>query len=229
MSMGQPATSQVPWDQPVTSPEETLPPKKKGLSCGCMVLIFLGILFVLVALVCCGGVIWAAYYFRNAVSEDPKVIAEVAGRIAQLDIPEGLKPGASFNITNPFNGEPVMVWVVYIDEGTQSMLVLGSLGGPFAGQNEDEVWKEIQNSLRQQGLQQEHNVRHWQRHEKEIVVRGQPIPFFFATGQDEDSQAQLIEVTGTFQGKEGPAMFLFIGDAEKYDETTIVKVIESIR
>ena len=229
MSMDQPATSHTPWDQPYTSPDGMQPPKKKGLSCGCMVLICLGILLVLLALVCCGGVIWAGYYFKDAVSDDPAVVAEVTKGIAQLDIPEELKPGVSFNITNPLTGEPVMVWVVYVDEDTQSMLVLGCLGGPFAGQNQDEVWEQFQDSLQQQGLQQEHNVREWEREEKEIVVRGQPVTFYFATGKDEDSGAQLIKVTGTFEGESGPAMFLFVGDAEKYDEETIVDVVESIR
>ncbi len=193
-----PGLNQAQWDQPYTSPDGMQPPPKKGLSCGCMVLIALGIAGVLAVLVCCGGSMWAGYYFKNAVSEDPAVVAKVAAGIAELDTPEDLEPMFSLNITNPLTGEPVMVWAAYVDETTQSLLVLGALGEALdpSGQGQEAFWEQMETSLKQQGVQQELNVGEWERSEKEIVVRGQPTTFHFATGEDEEQQKQYIQLSG---------------------------------
>jgi len=219
----------MPRDQFSADQPWPRPPQKEGKGCGCKLLIFLGIVFALLVVVCCGGFVWMGYYFSKGVSEDPQVIASVTSQLVQIDIPEGLKPGFSFNMKMPFTGEPIMVWVVHVDKDTRSMLVLGSFGGPLAGQDQDQLWDQIEQSLEEQGLKHEENVREWERYEKEVDVRGEPVTLHFATGQDEDTEAQRIEVTGTFRGEKAPVMFSFFGDAEKYDEETIVKMIESIR
>jgi hypothetical protein len=228
MSTDQSGMSQPPWDQPYVSPEGMPPPRKKGLSCGCMLLIVLGIAFLVLALLCCGGIVWMGSYFREAVSEDPEVVAKVTDEIAGIDIPEGLTPQFSLNMKVPFSGEPMMTWVVHVDESTQSMLLLASFGGPLAGQNEEDLMEGIEASLEEQGVHHEESVGDWKKQEKEIQVRGQPVTFHFATGED-GSGKKRIQVTGTFQGAKGPTMLSFSGDAEKYDEETIVQMIESIR
>ncbi|NQT16326.1 MAG: hypothetical protein HQ582_26450 [Planctomycetes bacterium] len=226
-----PGLNQAQWDQPYGSPSGIEPPPKKGLSCGCMVLIACGIVGVLAVLVCCGGFMFAGYYFNDAVSDDPAVVAEVAKGLAELDVPEGLEPAFSLNFTHPFTGEPVMVGAVYVDEAAESMLVLGSFGEALdvSGQDQEEFWRQMENSLQQQGVQQELNVNEWERSDKEIVVRGQPTTFHFATGEDEEQETQYIKVTGAFEGENGQVMLRFVGDAEKYDEETIVEMLESVR
>ena len=226
-----PGLNQAEWDQPYGSPSGIEPPPKKGLSCGCMVLIACGIVGALAVLVCCGGFMYAGYYFNDAVSDDPAVVAEVAKGLAQLDVPEDLEPAFSFNITNPLTGDPVMVWAVYVDETAESMLVLGALGESLdpSGQGQEAFWDQMENSLQQQGVQQELNVNEWERSDKEIVVRGQPTTFHFATGEDEEQEKQYLEVTGSFEGENGQVMVMFVGDAEKYDEETVVGMLESVR
>jgi hypothetical protein len=229
MSMDQPGTSPTQWEAPYLGADETQgPPRKKGPSCGCIVLIVLAILGGLFALVCCGGLAGVGFFFGSAMSEDPEVIAEVSDRLARMDVPEGLQPQVSFDMNVPFSDEPMMTWVVYADQSTQSALIVGSFGGPMAGQNQEDVWEEIQSSMEQQGaVQHEQDVRDWETVQKEITVRGEPVPYQFATGKD-DSGNPRIQVTGVFQGRQGPTMVSFSGDAEKYDEETIVKMIESI-
>jgi len=230
MSMDQPGADQAPWDQPYMSPQAMPePPRKKGLSCGCMVLIALAILGALLVLLCCGGIAGMGYYFKDAVSDDPAVIARVTNKIAQIDVPGELKPQASFNMKVPFSGKQLMTWVVYVDEATKSTLVLGSFGEAMAGMDQEDVQEGIRQSMAEQGVAQEESVREWETQEKEITVRGEPVTFYFATGEDDDSGKTRIHVTGTFQGNQGPVMFSFSGDAEKYTEARIVEAIESIR
>ena len=182
--------------------------------------------FIIVGLVAIG----MGAYFAGSVSEEPEVIVEVTRQIAEIDVPQGLEPTVSFDMKIPFTGERMMAWVVYLDEATESLLVLGTFGGPMAAQGQEEqVWQQIEQALQEEGIKHEANVRDWKRYEKEITVRGEPVTFYFATGKDEDSGAQRIEVTGTFPGDENPVLFSFSGDAEKYDEQAIVDAIESIR
>jgi len=199
-----------------------------------MVLIALGIAGALAVPVCCGGFMWAGYYFNDAVSEDPTVVAELTEEIAQLDIPDDLEPAFCMNATVPFTGEPLGVWVVYVDETTDSMLVLTSLGDVLepSAQDQEDFWKRMEDSLQQQGVEQKRNVSEWDRMEKEIkeiVVRGQPATFHFARGGEEGLQEQHIDVYGFFEGENGQVLFRFNGDAEKYDEETIVEMLESVR
>jgi len=207
MSMDQPGADRAPWDQPYAGPEAMQePPRKKGLSCGCIVLIVLAILGALVVLLCCGGMAGIGYYFKDAVSDDPAVIARVTAQIVEIDVPGELKPQASFSMKVPFSDKQLMTWVVYMDEATQSTLVLGTFGKAMAGMDQDDFQQGIRQSMEEQGVGREES----------------------ATGED-DSGNQRIQVTGTFQGDQGPVMFTFSGDAEKYPEERIIEVIESIR
>jgi beta-lactamase superfamily II metal-dependent hydrolase len=46
---------------------------------------------------------------------------------------------------------------------------------------------------------------------------------------DPESGKPWLQVSGMFQGDDGMTMFLFSGDASKYNEEQVVKIIESIR
>ena len=211
------------------NPNWAQPSEKAGMSCGAKLLILLGVLFVLVIVACCGGMIGFGWYFGKSVSEDPDEIIALTQEIVDIDIPEALPPQLSFDMKIPFSGQQVMKWAVYADEATASLLVLASFGEALQGQDEEALADQIEQSLRQQGMASEQNVREWQRSTREIEVRGKPVSFDFATGEDVDSGARRIEVTGTFEGAGGSVLFSFSGDAEKFPEETIVEMIESIR
>ena len=88
---------------PEMTPDGMQPSPKPGTSTGTKVLIILAIVFGVLLLLCCGGVIgfvfWAQSYMTESFSEDPAKVATVTQEIAQLDIPEGLDPTASVDMT----------------------------------------------------------------------------------------------------------------------------------
>ena len=205
------------------------PPLKTEKGCGGKLLIFLGVLFLLLVVLCCGGILVSGWYFSNSVSEDPDQIAALTQEILEIDVPEDLRPKVAFDMKVPFSGQKVMTWVVYADEATGSMLLLASFGEALQGQNQDQLTAQLEQSLRQQGLAPEENVPHWERSTREIEVGGEPVSFNFATGEVADSGKRRIEVTGTLERADGPVLLTFSGDAEKFPEEAIVEMIESIR
>jgi len=219
MSMSQ-SDMNANWEQP---------PAKAGMGCGAKLLILLGVLFLLLLVLCCGGMLVSGWYFGNSVSEDPDEIIALTQEIVDIEIPGELRPQLSFDMKVPFSGQEVMKWAVYADETTASFLVLASFGEALQGQDEEALADQIEQSLRQQGLASEQNVRDWERSTREIEVRGEPVSFDFATGEDADTGTRRIEVTGIFEGAGGPVLISFSGDAEKFPEETIVEMIESIR
>lgn len=231
MSTDQPG-SQAPWDQATVRPEIVPePPRKKGLGCGCMVLIGLVIFFVLLVVLCCGGLFGLGFHFAGSASHDPQVAISVTEKMVRMDIPEGLKPAGSLDVQWPVVGGKIVVGAAYADESTQSLLLLASFGEMLEdeAQQEEALQQFDQDTLRELGLSPVVNVEEWNVDEREIEVRGEPVPFRFAVGEDVDSGSQRIEVTGRFQGEDGTVKLWLRADAEKYPEEKIVEMIESIR
>lgn len=207
---------------------ETAQPPKRGMSTGAKVLIALGVIFGALILLCCGGVITVIFYVRSAVSQDPAVVAAKTQEITRIDIPEGLDPQQSFDMNIPFSGKR-LTWVAYVDEQTDSALILFEMGGVRASQDQEQMRRAMDESLRQQGMQQQREkLVDVKSHPKEVQIRGQPATFTIEKGVGADSQKPRIQVTGAFQGEGGPAMLLFGADAQKFTEEQIVEMIDSI-
>lgn len=218
---------------PHDSPDAAGPPEKQGTSAGSKVLLILGIIFVILVVLCCGGLIaayfWANSYFGEAMSEDPQVVRQLTDEIVSIDVPEQLQPAFSMDMQIPFTGQEMMKWVAYADESNSSVLVMASFGEAFAGQNKQQMHTQIRQALRGQGLGQPENVNITERTEREIEVRGQPVTFSFGEGQQENTDRQWIEVTGTLEGPEGRTVMLIVSaDKATLSEEQIVDMIKSI-
>lgn len=219
---------------PNYDPDEMhIQPPKQGMSSGMKTLLILGVIFGLLVLLCCGGLVlsgmYMASYVSDAMSEDPDVIAERTGQFVEMEIPAQLAPAMSFDMKVPVSGEPLMVWVVYADQSSNSMLMMASLGAMMQQQNQDEVRRQLEDSMRQQGIAAREGVDESESSVKEIEVRGEPVPFSFTVGNNTQTKAVRIDVNGMFTGKSGPVMLILSADAEVIDEEAIVKMIESIK
>ena len=220
--------------EPYVDPNEVnIQPQKPGMSGGMKALLIVGIIFGLLILLCCGGLvgfgIYMQSYVSDAMSDDPTIIAERTAQFVEMEIPAQFAPTMSLDMTIPLSDETLMVWVVYADEPSNSMLMMASLGPMIAQQNEDQIRQQLEQSMRQQGVGAEEGVDEWESSVKEIEVRGEPVEFNFAVGKNANTEAQRIQVNGMFEGKSGPVMLILSADAEVIDEQAIVEMIQSIK
>jgi len=203
------------------------PQEKKGMSTRAKVLIWLGVGFGGLCLLCCGGLVWIGYHFANSVSQDPAEIATVTEEMAGIDVPDGLDPKMSMDMKVPISGQRIMAWVVYVDEESQSMLMLCGMGPDAGTQDPEQMQKQFKQSMQQQGMQQQQDMVTAQSETRELTVRGEPASFTFTTGVTE-SGVPRIRVNGVFQGKTGLVILMVDADSEKYPEEQIVQMIEGI-
>jgi hypothetical protein len=213
---------------PEMSSEVTPPPKKTGMSGGAKVLIILGVVGGLLILLCCGGIVGFGIYVAGGASQDPDVVKEKTAEIAQIDVPEGLEPQMSFDMKFPFYGR-WMLWVVYVDEDSKSVLALFTLPQASASANPEEMRRAMDQSLQQQGMGKREGIRIQESSKKEVTIRGQTVTFTIAKGVGEESNAPRIQATGVFQGEAGTVMLMLNADAEKYSEEQVVAMLESIK
>jgi len=219
--------------QPFHSNHDPSHPSQPGMSSGTKVLLILAAV-ALVSIALCAGVailggFLVAGYIDKAGSNDPRVIRQRSAEIAEIDLPEEFHPSFSLDMKIPFTGQRMMSMVFYSDEQTTSTLVLAALGKMFSDQDQQEIKDQIQESLREEGLGRTEATGTRKVEEKQITVRGQPETFTFITTKDPETGKTRLEVTGVFPNKDGQAMFLFDGDAEKYPQEKITALIESIR
>jgi hypothetical protein len=220
-------------DQPPLFPEPTGPPPRPGMGTGTKVLLILLVVFGLLLLLCCGGLMLSGYYFasymQKAASDDPATVVATTEKITHIDIPAGLKPAFSLNMKVPFSERTLMIWAMYADKASDSTLVLAAMGEAMGSQNQTQMRQAISQSLQQQGLGEEENLTNQQQYTKQVEIRGQMTSFFITKGEGAKSHRPRIQVTGSFQGATGPAMLIFNGDAAKFPEAEVTKMLESIK
>ena len=219
--------------QPPMFPESMGPPPRPGMATGTKVLLILLVVLGLFLLLCCGGLMFFGYlfgsYIKEAASDDPAIVIATTQSITDIDIPAQLKPAFSLNMKVPFSQQTLMVWVAYTDKATQSTLMLTAVGEGMGPQNQAQMERSIEQSLRQQGLEKEENLRIGQQVNKQVEIRGQTATFLIVQGEDEKSHRPRIQVTGSFQGKTGPTTLVFHGDATTFTEAEVIKMLESIK
>jgi hypothetical protein len=215
----------------MTPPEMTSvagqPPRKTGMSGGAKLLIALGVGAGLLVLLCCGGLIGVGVYVASGMNKDPQVVQEKTDEIAQIEIPDGLDPQTSFDMKIPFSDQR-MIWTVYVDKETESTLVLFAFGGTSAPQDQEEMRRQMDQSLQQQGMGEQEGITIEKSYTKVVEIRGQTATFTINKGVGKKSGAPRIQVIGAFQGEIGPVILMFNADAEEYTEEEVIAMIESI-
>jgi hypothetical protein len=212
---------------PEIGSEAPPPPPKSGMSTGAKVLILLGILAAVLVLLCCGVGGFFVYKMRNMASDDPATIAAKTDEMTEIEIPEGLDPVMSLDVSIPFVGD-VMLITVYTNAQQDSSLILFAPGEQMRGEDQEQMQQQMQDSLRQQGMGAQEEIAEGETHTKEFTIRGETAKFVVTKGEGAQTGSERIIVMGTFQGKEGPVMLLLNADAEQYTEEEITTMLESI-
>lgn len=185
-----------------------------GCAVGCAVIVLLGVAGIIVLVMTFGA---------KALSTDPATIRQVQAEIAPLDIPETLRPVASFR---PRFWQ--ITWVLYADRATRSMLVLNS-NSDWRGDDPQRAKAIVERTLQGQQVELSGERLHQRRAVQKIVtIGGKEIPFLVTTGQGAESKTERINVLGMFPGREHWVLLMFDGDATKYPETRVTEMLESI-
>lgn len=222
--------SDVPPPQdPFVSPQAV---EKQGMSSGAKLLLILAIIFLLCVLACCGGIgifmYQASAYMKDALTEDPAIIDQRRAELLDIDIPEGFAPKISIDMKVPMMDTRLMTIVAY-ESGPSNSLVLVGVGDMLSEMPKEDMEREIENSLQQQGLGQPAPGAKWESKTKEYQIAGKPVTFKYQTVKNENDELTSIHVTGLVDGKRGPVLVTLSADAETLSEEEIDQVIQSIK
>ena len=197
-----------------------------GIAIGCGVVMLLG----------CAGLFVAVYFaqqwFKESMSQDPAVVRQATAQMAEIEVPQGLAPSASFTPSLPFGKaqSPLPNFVIYADQASNSMLMLTSIGNRAHPQARAQMQQQMDDAFRQRGNASSQDFQSEESHVKEIKIGDQTAKFVVSKGRSANSKQNRIVVQGTFDGNSGLlVMLMFMGDADKYDEPTLVKMLESIK
>jgi hypothetical protein len=205
---------------------------KQGMSTTVKVLLIVGGIGGVLLLLCCGGIGLFVYKAKEALQEfalttDADEIETRAGRIAQIDIPPDFEPTLGFDLG-------IMRWVGYEKTPRDgSRLMLFELNGvmlqnkTFAQQRQ-----EMEQMLKQQGSQNggfEMQIDVAERETRKVNIRGKPVEFEFNKGTTSPEGKAVRQAIGAFKTPTGVALLNLIVPEEGYDESAVVKMIESIR
>jgi hypothetical protein len=203
------------------------PTQSKG--CGMKVLIILGLVFVVMALACCGVGGYFYYAMKPVVTEDPTEVRAKTAEIAEIEVLDGLEPQMAMSMTIPFKNIG-MAMVVYSDTTTSSAVTMLMFSvDNLSDAEQDEMRRAFEQGTSQQNADGPEGINVEDTQEKTINIRGQEITFIVSKGTGQQSGNARIMATGSFQGKAGITTVVVNVDAEKYPEEEVVKMLESIK
>jgi hypothetical protein len=200
----------------------------QGMSSGTKVLLGLGIGCLVVVVLCAGAIGVGAWYFqswaKNAMSNDPAVVASNAAKIAQIDMLPDVKPKGSFDMSIA-----QMLMVVYADDTQQNSVVMMQFGPMYAGQNRDQLKQQLDASARQQGVNTGQAVGTSETKTVSIPVRGVETPFQITTVKDGQGKAVQLHASGAFSSAGGTTFIQVTVDPAKHNEEAALKMLRSIK
>ena len=207
------------------------PPPRTGMGCGTKVLIALGVFFLLMLVLCCGGAIGVRSYLQHAITTDPDQIAATTEQMTSIEIPAMLKPFGAGTFRFPLVDKVACIGAMYADKNQNSTLGLISVGNLFDEGTQDKIRQTMEDSLRKQtdDRGQGETLLHRKDSEKTLEIRGEKAVFTITTGTGSKSDKPRIQVRGSFQGKTGPVLLLLDADAEQLPQAKVVEMIESIK
>jgi hypothetical protein len=179
-------------------------------------------------LLCCLGIGLAALilprvvqnFAENNITDDPERAAEVGQSIVEYELPPGMQEEGAMGFAG--------MKMVFITAGQPSDSVVMLMEFPAIMQaNEEEMRRQMEDSLAQQRGQQQFNMEVVS--EDEVVINDQSTVLTTLEGTDENGTA-IRQITGVFESKEGgPAMLMAISPIAAWEEANIDEFIESLR
>jgi hypothetical protein len=182
------------------------------------------ILAAIVLFCCCvaglGGTLLGTRVFGRALITNPDRVQAVGREIADYDVPSGYQELFAMNMLG--------VKIVAIGPAAPAdfmMIMLMQLpSGLEVSQSEME--RQIEQALaRQTGLARADMTKVG---EEEALIKGEPVTLIVREGVTDDGE-QMRQVTGLFEGKDGPALLMVAGEVDAWDTEMVDRFIASIR
>lgn len=201
-------------------------PRKRGMSGGTKVLMILLVVFGILLLACCGGVVYLYQQMKAGLSTDPAVVDRVTSDITDIDLPEKFKPLQSMEMKIPFG--PKMQMVFYRAGKAPSVMMMIAVNVPMDEFNEEKQ-AEIRGNMKPQGegapeLTDVESLKPF-----DVTIRGEEIRFDFIKGTDSKSGEKMIQVKGVFPGKSGAVMLLLVVTESEFKRAELETLLKSIK
>ncbi len=193
-------------------------PPKRGMSTGVKVLLILGGVFGVVAVLCCGVAIYLYNQFAKSVTKDPAQVAAIQQKIVDINLPDGFKPQAGFDWSLG-----IKIQAAIYTRGGSEMLMLMQMPSTAS---EEEMQKQMQDSLEKQGKKQQ--VRVQSTEIREVNINGKEVSFQFTEGVQEGSDQPVRQVVGVFSGRDGTAMLMYMVPEDAWNEEEVMTMLKSI-
>ena len=182
------------------------------------------ILAAIVLFCCCvaglGGTLLGTRVLGRALITNPDRVQAVGREIADYDVPSDYQELFAMNMLG--------VKIVAIGPAAPAdfmMIMLMQLpSGLEVSQSEME--RQIEQALaRQTGLARADMTEVG---EEEAIIKGEPVTLIVREGVTDDGE-QMRQVTGLFEGKDGPALLMVAGEVDAWDPEMVDRFIASIR
>jgi hypothetical protein len=183
------------------------------------------ILVAIVLFLCCvaglGITLLGTRLVGRAFITNPDRVQAVGREIADYDVPPGYDEMFAMNVLGM-----QMVAIGPHDPAANTMAIMLAQFPAGVGISQQEIERQMKQALaRQIGLGGANMTVVGQ---EQVVIRGESVTLTVREGIAEDGEP-MRQVTGLFQGKEGPAMLMVIGEANTWDQATLDRFIASIR
>jgi hypothetical protein len=214
-------------------PAAVTPPPPPGMSTGVKILLGCGIGCGVMLLLCCGGIVgmsWFSYSLLNrSISRDPAEIQAISAQVAEIDIPPGLTPLASFDVKIPIVDQTFLKAAVYSDEPQEQILAIGEFAESFTAVDEKTLREQIDRALtNNEHRESKEDFIVDETHTRELTIREHPAQFRIEEGHTKKTERKLIRAMGEFQGHQGVGLLFLQLDGEEYHLDQVEKILDSI-
>lgn len=216
------------------NPNWTAPPAKPGMSGGTKVLIGAAIGCSVIVVLFCAGLAGLGLYLGNwaqkGMSTDAAAVREMTASMAKIDVPAGLEPAMAVHFKELPWGQDVRgvmpKFVTYSDPATQSQLILASSADRTSSQNRRQMREQV-NAMQGKPAEDE-TLQVEKTYPLTVEIGDEEVEFTVTKGKTPSTEKKRLQVSGEFEGNDGPVVLFLSVDADKYSEETVVKMLESI-
>ena len=216
-------------------PPAGYPPQRPRSGCGgclSMLLIFLGVIFLLIIAMCCGGFFYLKSYLSSSISQQPADVRQISDEIISIRTAAPLEPVAGGRFQMPIVGKSLGQGVLYADKNHKAILILASFSEMFGPQLEEQIRQALESGqfpdLPAENNTNQEKLKDVKTNTIERTIQGEKAVFEVTEGIGVQSNKARIRVHGALKGKTGPTVFILDADEETLTRKKVEEMIDSM-